>query len=76
MANRTDPIVARKIDRIEITDPFPAFESSSSPRSRKFSKSEVRNIDEVIVSLSDEYENKRARQVVEWVRQQSVRRAA
>ncbi len=32
--------------------------------------------DDVIVSLMDSYENRRARQVMEWVRQQSVRRSA
>lgn len=34
------------------------------------------SVDEIIGALSDSYENKRARQVVEWVRQQGVRRAA
>lgn len=33
------------------------------------------SFEDVIVALSDSYENKRARQVVEWVRQQGVRRA-
>ena len=33
------------------------------------------SVDDVIVTLSDSYENRRARQVVEWVRQQSVRRS-
>lgn len=34
------------------------------------------SVDEIIGALSNSYENKRARQVVEWVRQQGVRRAA
>lgn len=40
------------------------------------SKLTKNSVDDVIVSLSDAYENRRARQVVEWVRNQSVRRAS
>jgi len=50
-----------------------ASEFAPSNRTSKLTKNSV---DDVIVSLSDSYENQRARQVVEWVRNQSVRRAS
>jgi hypothetical protein len=65
---------ARRPDIVE-NRPFPIYEPS--PRSRRDrNPSERPSIDDVIGSLSDAYENQRARQVVEWVRQQGTRRAA
>jgi len=58
----------------KLQNPRPrASEFAPSNRTSKLTKNSV---DDVIVSLSDSYENQRARQVVEWVRNQSVRRAS
>lgn len=46
---------------------------TSARRSQSF---RIKFDDEIIGSLADAHENRRARQVVEWVRQQSVRRSA
>jgi hypothetical protein len=61
-------------DRHKNTGKFPSFDTPTFSFTRSQSTLDRPNIDEVIVSLSDSYENQRARQVVEWVRQQSVRR--
>ncbi|HSI88194.1 MAG TPA: hypothetical protein VK918_04005 [Pyrinomonadaceae bacterium] len=62
-------------DRRKNAGTFPSFDTPQFSFSRNQSPLDRPNIDEVIVSLSDSYENQRARQVVEWVRQQSVRRS-
>ncbi len=43
---------------------------------RRSQTSRIKFDDDIIGSLADAHENRRARQVVEWVRQQSVRRSA
>ncbi len=53
----------------------PIFDSSSSLAPHRGNANQQQAADDVIVSLMDSYENRRARQVVEWVRQQSVRRS-
>ncbi|HMO80341.1 MAG TPA: hypothetical protein PKD24_06085 [Pyrinomonadaceae bacterium] len=58
----------------DIRPPQTFLGDSASARSSV--KQRTSNIDDIIRSLSEAHENKRARQVVEWVRQQSVRRAA
>lgn len=58
------------------TDNLPNFGIESRPFSSAASLSRENNLhDELIVSLSNAYENKRARQVTEWELRQSVRRA-
>ncbi len=56
-------------------DPNPYLTRIASDR-RSRRQRQFANIDDIIVSLADSHENQRARQVGEWVRQQSVRRAA
>ncbi len=60
-------------ERRQTPGKFPSFDTPhfSFPQNA----TERSSVDDVIVSLSDSYENRRARQVVEWVRQQSVRRS-
>lgn len=59
----------------EIRTPEPFLSESASTRRSRNSRN-INNIDDIIVSLAEAHENRRARQVVEWVRQQSVRKAA
>ncbi|MDM7922538.1 MAG: hypothetical protein QUS14_09595 [Pyrinomonadaceae bacterium] len=73
MVNPTNANIAREAETSTKTDGFPVFDQPALPRSRK-SVNERSNVDDVIMSLSDSYENRRARQVVEWVRLQGVRR--
>ena len=73
MVNRTNINPARESETSTKTDGFPVFDQPTFNRSRR-SASERSNVDDVILSLSDSYENRRARQVVEWVRLQCVRR--
>lgn len=73
MVTRANNFPVRETDKAAKTDNFPIFDPSVPSRSRK-SASERYNVDEVILSLSDSYENQRARQVVEWVRLQGTRR--
>ena len=44
-----------------------------TPRSDQASKTSARHDDDIILSLSNAYENKRARQVTEWERVQATR---
>lgn len=69
MANRIDTRVAGEIDKLSEND-GPAVRSYISERlpSRKPQPKDTFINDDLIVSLSDAYENKRARQVVEWER--------
>jgi hypothetical protein len=76
MVNPTHPDRSRENKRTNSSEAFSGFDTSSHSRKQRSLISERSPIDEIIVSLSDAYENRRARQVVEWVRQQSVRRAA
>lgn len=55
----------------------PHSENSSPSRSRHSTQSQSQNnsaitADEIILSLANTYENKRARQVFEWERSQTV----
>jgi hypothetical protein len=75
MVNRTNINPARESETSLKTDGFPVFDQPTYNRSRR-SSSERTSVDDVIMSLSDSYENRRARQVVEWVRLQGVRRSS
>jgi len=79
MVNRKNRNVASEIDKLnenetlEVLDYISELLSTRRPKSK-----EIQPNDDLIVSLSDAYENKRARQVFEWerVRRQNVQRAA
>lgn len=68
MVNKPNNTTVREI---KSTQPV-ITEFASAHRSQHSKKN---NADDIIVSLAEAYENKRARQVVEWVRQQHVRKA-
>ncbi|MEJ7847228.1 MAG: hypothetical protein WKF92_03955 [Pyrinomonadaceae bacterium] len=71
MANQTNINSARSKDSSnENENPFPAY-SSKSLSARKSHSTENSFKDDLIMSLSDAYENKRARQVTEWERRQN-----
>lgn len=69
MVNRNDKNVAREIDRLseEETSRIRKF-SPETLYSRQNTIKDSSLADDVIGSLSDAYENKRARQVSEWER--------
>ena len=80
MVNRKNRNVASEIDKLNehetsaVLDYISDILSSRSPKPIENLQS-----DDLIVSLSDAYENKRARQVFEWERvrrQNSIQRAA
>ena len=79
MANSINKNVAGEINKLNehetsaVLDYISSLLSSRKPKSK-----EIQSNDDLIVSLSDAYENKRARQVFEWerVRRQNVQRAA
>ena len=60
-------------ERHQTPGKYPSFESPHFSFAQ--THTDRSSVDDVIVTLSDSYENRRARQVVEWVRQQSVRRS-
>lgn len=79
MVNRKNRNVASELDKLnenetlEVLDYISELLSTRRPKSK-----DIQPNDDLIVSLSDAYENKRARQVFEWerVRRQNVQRAA
>lgn len=78
MVKRANKNVAVEIDKLNETDTSAILDYTSqllSTRNQK-SKDNLQN-DDLIMSLSDAYENKRARQVFEWelVRRQNLQRA-
>jgi hypothetical protein len=80
MIERTKNTVAREIDKLNENETFAVLDYISeivSTRKPKSKDNQTTN-DDLIVSLSDAYENKRARQVFEWekTRRQNVQRAA
>ncbi len=80
MIERTKNTVAREIDKLNENETFAVLDYISeivSTRKTKSKDSQTTN-DDLIVSLSDAYENKRARQVFEWekARRQNVQRGA
>lgn len=57
---------------VKTKQPFAILAPSLLPRSRKSHSFEQYNTDELISSLSESYENRRAKQVSEWERKQRV----
>ncbi len=79
MVKQTKQNITGEIDKLNETETLAVVNYISQILSRRISKqSENSTNDDVIISLSDAYENKRARQVFEWekVRRQNVQRAA
>lgn len=80
MIKRTNTNVAIEIDKLNETETSAVLDYISQVVSSRKTKSKDNSntSDDLIVSLSDAYENKRARQVFEWekARRQNVQRAA
>jgi hypothetical protein len=83
MVKRTNKNVASEIDKLNENETLAVREYISQILSTRNSKSKDNTSnDDLIVTLSDAYENKRARQVVEWEKlgrqnlQQNYHRAA
>ena len=79
MVNRKNRNVASEIDKLNENETSEVLEYISDILSTRNPKSkDIQPNDDLIVSLSDAYENKRARQVFEWerVRRQNIQRAA
>ncbi|MCU1288910.1 MAG: hypothetical protein JWN60_1139 [Acidobacteria bacterium] len=79
MVNRINTNVVSEFDKLNETEASAVLDYISTLLTKRTAKSrENPSNDDLIVSLSDAYENKRARQVVEWerVRRQNVQRAA
>lgn len=78
MVNQANTNVTRDIDKRQEKDNLAVSGLAELLSSRKPQSKDNPINDELIVSLSDAYENKRARQVTEWerLRRQAVRRSA
>lgn len=80
MVKRTNTNVAIEIDKLNENETSAVLDYISQVVSSRKTKSKdnLNTSDDLIVSLSDAYENKRARQVFEWekARRQNVQRAA
>lgn len=79
MVKQINNTVASEIDKLNENESLAVLGYISQLLSKRISKQrENLPSDELIVSLSDAYENKRARQVFEWerVRRQNAQRAA
>lgn len=67
MVKRTNTTVASEINKLNENETLAVREDFSRLSSTRTSKLKDNSLnDDLIVSLSDAYENKRARQVVEW----------
>ena len=78
MVKRNEQNVASEIDKLNEKETLAVATYISTLLTKRISKSKDNQTnDDLIVSLSDAYENKRARQVFEWekVRRQNVQRA-
>ena len=71
--------ISSEINKLNENETLDVVNYTSQPLSKRIS-SQRENLtnDEIIVSLSDAYENKRARQVFEWekIRRQNIQRSA
>ena len=80
MVNRKNRNVASELDKLNEYETSAVLDYISEILSTRKRKSiEILPNDDLIVTLSDAYENKRARQVFEWERvrrQNSIQRAA
>jgi hypothetical protein len=70
MVKRDNKRVASELDKLNAQDAAAIINHALSS-SRSHSKDAYKN-DDLIVSLADAYENRRARQVTEWERHQHV----
>ncbi|MGI9054630.1 MAG: hypothetical protein ACR2F2_02375 [Pyrinomonadaceae bacterium] len=79
MVKQNNTNVAAEINKLNENESLAVLDYISTLLTKRISKSkDNQSNDDLIVSLSDAYENKRARQVLEWerVRRQNVQRAA
>lgn len=79
MVNQEKPNVASEINKLNENESIAVLDYISALLAKRRSKTKInQSSDDLIVSLSDAYENKRARQVFEWerVRRQNVQRGA
>lgn len=79
MVRQTNQNIAGEINKLNEKETLAVAGYISQILSTRISKSkENQSNDDLIVSLSDAYENKRARQVFEWerVRRQNAQRSA
>ena len=79
MVKRNEKNVAREIDKLNEKETLAVANYISTLLTNRISKSkDNKTNDDLIVSLSDAYENKRARQVFEWekLRRQNVQQRA
>lgn len=79
MVKQNNTNVANEINKLNENESSAVLDYISTILTKRNSKSkDNQSNDDLIVSLSDAYENKRARQVMEWerVRRQNVQRAA
>lgn len=79
MVNPIDKNAANEIDKLNENETLAVLDYISKLLSARLPKTKDNPLtDELIVSLQDTYENKRARQVFEWerVRRQNYKRAA
>jgi len=78
MVKQTSQTIASQIDKLNENETLAVASYISQLLSKRNSKQKENfSNDDLIVSLSDAYENKRARQVFEWekVRRQNAQRA-
>ena len=78
MVKQTHQNIANEIDKLNDNDAIAVVNYISQLLSNRISKSKEPKLnDDLILSLSDAYENRRARQVVEWekVRRQNAQRS-
>lgn len=79
MNKATNQTIASQIDKLNETETAAVASYISQLLSNRISRQKDNfSNDDLIVSLSDAYENKRARQVMEWekIRRQNAPRAA
>jgi hypothetical protein len=79
MVKQENTSVANEINKLNENESLAVLDYISTLLTKRSSKSKNnQSNDDLIVSLSDAYENKRARQVFEWerVRRQNAQRAA
>ncbi len=78
MVKQTNQNIAGEIDKLNDNETNAVVNYISQLLSNRISKSKEPKLnDDLILSLSDAYENRRARQVVEWekVRRQNAQRS-
>lgn len=78
MVNNTNNKLAREIDKLNDAETLAVVGYISQLLSKRISKQATGANDDLIVSLAERDENKRARAVVEWerLRRQNLQRAA